>query len=99
MEKLHEFLRITHPGKSAKGVGLKCPDAKFSIRPDKLSCLSVLGMLCFKKNNFETSNQELSLGSAKIKLYDISKSCCSFKMLLFSLVLPFGFLLQEEIFN
>lgn len=44
-----------------QGVSLKSPDAKFSALSDKLSCLSVLGMACFKKNDFAASHQEFPL--------------------------------------
>ena len=53
---------ITHPEKAMQGVGLNFPDAKFSVLSDKLICLSVLGMVCFKNNNFEASQQEFPLG-------------------------------------
>lgn len=62
LKKLYEFLMITHPEKAMQGVGLKFPDAKFSVLSDKLSCLSLLGMACFKNNNFQASQQEFPLG-------------------------------------
>lgn len=60
LEKLQEFLISTHPEMAKQGTGLKFPDAKPSALSDKLSCLPMLGLACFKEDNVETISPGIS---------------------------------------